>query len=87
MKAQPQAAMLQRIPKREKISVVLSPMEDPNNDTLTYSLGGTNAVTFDIDETNGQLKTKAPLDFEFKSTYTVTITVTDSVDRYDHCDD
>ena len=32
-----------------------------------------------IDETNGQLKTKAPLDFEFKSTYAVTITVSDSV--------
>ena len=52
---------------------------DRNNDTLTYSLGGTNAAAFDIDETNGQLKTKAPLDFEFKSTYAVTITVSDSV--------
>ena len=33
-------------------------------DTLTYSLGGTDAASFDIDPSTGQLITKAPLDFE-----------------------
>ena len=33
-------------------------------DTLTYSLEGTNAASFDIDPSTGQLITKAPLDFE-----------------------
>ncbi len=50
---------------------------DPDGGTLTYSLGGTDAASFDIDEKTGQLKTKAPLDYETKSTYTVIITVQD----------
>ena len=50
---------------------------DPDGDTLTYSLGGTDVASFDIDSTNGQLKTKAALDFETKPTYTVTISVSD----------
>ena len=45
---------------------------DPDGDTpLTYSLGGTDAASFDIDATSGQIKTKATLDFETKETYTV----------------
>ena len=50
---------------------------DANNDTLTYSLSGTDAASFDIDTTNGQLQTQAALDYETKSSYTVTITVSD----------
>ena len=50
---------------------------DADNDTLTYSLSGTEAASFDIDTTNGQLQTLASLDYETKSTYTVTITVSD----------
>ena len=50
---------------------------DTNNDTLTYSLSGTDAASFNIDSTTGQLKTRAPLDYETKSSYTVTLTVSD----------
>ena len=50
---------------------------DSDNDTLTYTLSGTDAASFDIESTTGQLKTKAALDYETKSTYTVTITVSD----------
>ena len=50
---------------------------DADNDTLTYTLGGTDAATFEIDTTTGQLKTKAALDYETKTTYTVTVTVSD----------
>ena len=50
---------------------------DPDNDTLTYTLGGTDAASFDIDSTSGQLRTKSVLDYEVKSTYTVTVTVSD----------
>ena len=52
---------------------------DPENDTVTYSLGGTDVASFEIDA-NGQLKTKAALDFETKETYSVTIQVTDGKD-------
>ena len=50
---------------------------DPDGDTLTYTLGGTDAASFAIDATNGQLQTEAALDFETKQTYTVTISVAD----------
>ena len=50
---------------------------DADNDTLTYTLSGINASSFDIDHTSGQLKTKAALDYETKTSYMVTITVSD----------
>ena len=50
---------------------------DADTDTLTYSLGGTDAVSFAIDTESGQLKTSAVLDYETKSSYSVTITVSD----------
>ena len=50
---------------------------DPDNDTLTYSLGGTDASSFAIVSTTGQLKTKAALDHETKDEYTVTVSVSD----------
>ena len=37
---------------------------DPDSDTLTYTLGGTDANFFDIDTSTGQLQTKAALDHE-----------------------
>ena len=50
---------------------------DADNDTLTYTLGGTNAASFSISSSTGQLQTKAALDYETKSTYTVSVTVSD----------
>ena len=49
--------------------------------TLTYSLSGTDAASFDIDASTGQLITKAPLDAEAKSSYSVTVTVDDGETR------
>ncbi len=49
--------------------------------TLTYSLGGTDAASFDIDAATGQLITKAPLDEETKSSYEVEVTVDDGETR------
>ena len=51
---------------------------DPNGDTLTYALGGTDAASFDIDSTNGQLKTRAALDYETKSSYSVAVDAKDA---------
>ena len=50
---------------------------DMNNDTLTYTLSGTDANAFSLDTTTGQLRTRAALDYETKSIYTLTITVSD----------
>ena len=51
---------------------------DADGDTLDYSLSGTDAGSFSIDRNTGQLQTNAALDYEKKSTYTVTVTVYDS---------
>ena len=50
---------------------------DSDNDTLNYSLGGTDAGSFRIVQETGQLQTKLPLNSEVKDTYTVVVTATD----------
>ena len=50
---------------------------DTDNDPLTYTLGGTDAASFDIVAANGQLLTKAALDHESKQSYTLTVTASD----------
>ena len=50
---------------------------DVDNDTLTYSLDGTDAASFSIISISGQLQTSAALDYETKSSYTVTVSVSD----------
>ncbi len=53
---------------------------DLNGDTLTYTLGGTDAASFTIDSATGQLSTKAALDHETKSRYGVIVSVSDGMD-------
>ena len=50
---------------------------DPNGDTPTYTLAGTDAASFRINGSTGQLRTSAALDFETKSTYSVVVRATD----------
>ena len=50
---------------------------DPDGDALTYSLSGTDAASFDIGMSTGQLMTKAALDYETKRSYMVTVTAMD----------
>ena len=51
-------------------------------DTLSYTLGGADAASFDIVRTSGQIRTKTNVsyDFEAKSSYTVTVTASDGTD-------
>ena len=53
---------------------------DPDEgDTVTYSLSGTDAASFDIGSSTGQITTKTNLtyDFETKSSYTLAVNATD----------
>ena len=52
---------------------------DPENDTRTYSISGTDAAFFSIDETDGQIsvRTGTRLDHEKKNSYRMTVTVED----------
>ena len=53
---------------------------DADNDALTYSLGGRNAVRFDLDASSGQLSTKVPVDRVFDTSYIVFVSVSDGKD-------
>ena len=64
----------------EDIGAPVTATDADAGDTLTYTLGGTDAASFDIVETTGQIRTKANVsyDFEARSSYTVTVTATDT---------
>ena len=50
---------------------------DPDDDTLTYSLGGDDAASFAVDPATGQLTTATALNHEAKASYSITVTATD----------
>ena len=54
---------------------------DADNDPLTYTLGGADMASFDIDEFSGQIRTKAGVsyDHEARPSYTVTVTASDGI--------
>ena len=56
---------------------------DADDDMLTYTLSGTDASSFDIDESTGQLMTMADLDYETETTYIVTVTAKDTSEATD----
>ena len=58
---------------------------DSDDDTLTYTLSGTDAAKFDIDAATGQLLTKdgEKYDRETKDRYSVIVTATDSAGQTD----
>ena len=58
---------------------------DADNDTLTYTLGGTDMASFDIVAGTGQIRTITGVsyDHEAKDSYTVTVTASDGTDGAD----
>ena len=48
-----------------------------DQETVVYTLGGADMASFAIDSATGQLSTSAPLDYETKNEFTVTVTATD----------
>ena len=50
---------------------------DPEGGDVTYSLAGTDAALFDVDDSGGQVKTKGSLNYEAASSYTVAFTASD----------
>ena len=61
----------------ENIGAPVTANDPDTGDTPAYTLGGTDANFFDIDASTGQLRTQAALDYETKSSYTVTVTASD----------
>ena len=64
----------------ENVGAPVIAEDDDTDDTLTYTLGGTDAGFFGIVDTSGQIQTKAgqTYDFETKPSYSVTVTADDS---------
>ena len=60
-----------------KIGAPITATDPDTDDTLVYSLSGTDADSFDIDAATGQLKSKVTLDYETKTSHQVTVEVTD----------
>ena len=61
----------------ENLGAAVAATDDNPGDTPTYTMGGVDAQYFSIVRDSGQIQTKAPLDHEAKSSYTVTVTATD----------
>ena len=67
----------------ENIGDPVEATDDDAGDTLTYTLGGADMASFDIEDTTGQLMTKAALDYEAPAdadtdnAYEVTVTASD----------
>ena len=61
----------------ENIGAPVMAMDADAGDTLTYTLGGADMDSFDIDDATGQLMTKAALDFETTPSYTVEVMADD----------
>ena len=59
------------------IGTAIAATDANTSDTLTYTLTGTDANSFAIVSTSGQLQTKSALNYERKNSYTVTVSVSD----------
>ena len=61
----------------QNVGAAIPAATDDDGDSLTYSMEGTDAASFTFDASARRIKTSAALDFEAKSTYSVTIRVSD----------
>ncbi len=61
----------------QNIGGAVTATDTDTSDMLTYTLGGTDAATFGIVSSSGQLQTSAALNFETKASYAVTVSVSD----------
>ena len=63
----------------QNVGAAVTATDADTGDTLTYTLGGTDAASFDIVSTSGQIQTKTGVtyDHEAKASYAVTVTASD----------
>ena len=61
----------------QNVGAPVAATDDDTGDTLTYSLEGADSGSFTIVSTSGQIQTSAALNYEAKSSYSVTVKVND----------
>ena len=77
-------SVAENTPPGRNVGVPVTATDPDTNDTLTYSLEGPDAASFALaDPTSGQIKTKAPLDYETEDSYSVTVKATDPSNESD----
>ena len=70
-------SVAENTPSGANIGAPVAATDADSGDTLEYTLGGTDFKSFGIHLNTGQLLTQAALDFETKSSYAVTVSVSD----------
>ena len=70
-------SVAENTPAGQNVGIPVSATDANSDDTLTYSLSGADAASFDIVPDTGQLRTRAALDYETDSRYSVMVTVSD----------
>ena len=77
--AMPEREIAENTAAGQNVGAAVTATDADAGDTLGYTLGGTDAGSFDFVETTGQIRTKAGVsyDHEAKSSYTVTVTASD----------
>ena len=70
-------SVAENTPSGANIGAPVAATDADSGDTLEYTLGGTDFKSFGIHLNTGQLLTQAALDFETKSSYAVSISVSD----------
>ena len=61
----------------QNVGMPVTATDADSGDTLTYSLEGTDQASFDVEAATGQILTSAALNYEVKSSYSVTVKVVD----------
>ena len=77
-------SIAENTPAGTNIGAPVAATDSNSGDVLVYSLGGTDAASFRIDSSTGQLRTSAALDHEDKDTYTVEVMATDQGGLSEH---
>ena len=78
--------VVENTPANMNIGAVIPAATDADNDTLEYSLEGADAASFAFDAATRQIKTRAPLDYEGKTSYSVTVKADDGYGGTDTVD-
>ena len=70
-------SIAENMPGGTAVGSAISATDSDNSDTLRYSLSGTDAGSFSINSSTGQLSSSTRFDYETKNSYEVTVTVSD----------
>ena len=76
-------SIAENVPAGTNIGSAVAATDQNTGDTLIYSLGGTDAASFSIVTSSGQLQTAESLDYETKRSYSVSVDVSDGNSRSD----